>query len=196
MLFRSLLVVVSAPLMLPSLAPTPVARRILYTFEPEQGEAQVRLGKVGFDPSTSERLLAMRKAVEGWARRPVLGHGVTGFRFMDAQYARALVETGIIGFAAFLGLLWMLLRSGLASLQRLRAPEDRGLALGFVAGTVGLLFHAVGSNTFIIVRIMEPFWFFAGVVVALPMLREAEPATPPPPPAPAPPPAPMLRFSV
>jgi hypothetical protein len=167
------LLAVSAPLMLPSLAPTPVAKRILYTFEPEQGEAQVRIGKVGFDPSTSERLLAMRKAVEGWVKRPILGYGVTGFRFMDAQYARALVETGIIGFATFLILLWALLRSGIASLRQLELPEDRGLALGFVAGTVGLLFHAVGSNTFIIVRIMEPFWFFAGVVVALPTLRSA-----------------------
>ncbi len=168
-----LLMAVSAPLMLPSLAPTPVAKRVLYTFEPEQGQAQVRVGKVGFDPSTSERLLAMRKAFEGWARRPILGHGVTGFRFMDAQYARALVETGIIGFAAFLTLLWVLLRSSLTTLWQLQVPEDRGLVLGFVAGTVGLLFHAVGSNTFIIVRIMEPFWFFAGVVVALPMVRES-----------------------
>jgi O-antigen ligase len=93
---------------------------------------------------------------------------------MDVQYARTLVETGIIGLAAFLALLGASLRSGLAALRRLQQPEDRGLALGFIAGLVGLSFHALGSNTFIIVRIMEPFWFFAGVVVVLPMLQEAE----------------------
>jgi hypothetical protein len=43
---------------------------------------------------------------------------------------------------------------------------------------VGLIFHAVGANTFIIVRIMEPFWFFAGVVIALPALGEAEAEAP------------------
>jgi hypothetical protein len=48
------------------------------------------------------------------------------------------------------------------------------VALGFLAGTVGLLVHAIGSNTFIIVRIMEPFWFFAGIVVMLPLLERDE----------------------
>jgi hypothetical protein len=52
--------------------------------------------------------------------------------------------------------------------------EDRGVALGFMAGTIGLLAHAIGSNTFIIVRIMEPFWFFAGIVLMLPQLERAE----------------------
>ena len=32
--------------------------------------------------------------------------------------------------------------------------------------------HAVGLNTFIIMRIMKPFWLFAGVVVILPHLPE------------------------
>ncbi len=30
------------------------------------------------------------------------------------------------------------------------------------------LVHAIGANTFIIVRIMEPFWLCAGLIVALP----------------------------
>ena len=168
-----LILVLAAPIVLPALAPSPVARRVLYTFQPEQGQPTVRIGGVAFDPSTSERLLAFQKAVEGWLSRPLLGYGVTGFRFMDAQYARTLVETGLVGFAAFLALLIAVLRAGLASFRALHDPEDRGLALGFVAGTVGLAVHAVGSNTFIIVRIMEPFWFFAGVVVLLPHLRES-----------------------
>jgi hypothetical protein len=60
-------------------------------------------------------------------------------------------------------------------------PIDRGLAMGFIAGTVGLLAHAIGSNTFTIIRIMEPFWLFAGIVVMLPGLAGAETrATPAP----------------
>ena len=172
--------VLSAPLVLPTVLPKSVLKRVLYTFEPERGQATVRVGKVAFDPSTSERLIAFEQAFQGWLRRPILGFGVTGFRFMDAQYARTLVETGILGFAAFMALLWAVLKSGLASFWSLSNPEERGLALGFVAGTVGLCVHAIGSNTFIIVRIMEPFWFFAGVVMLLPALpAEAEPARPP-----------------
>jgi hypothetical protein len=53
-------------------------------------------------------------------------------------------------------------------------PEERGLVLGFLAGFVGLLVHAFGSNTFIIVRIMEPFWLITGIVMMLPILEAKE----------------------
>ena len=44
--------------------------------------------------------------------------------------------------------------------------------MGFIAGFVGLLFHGLGANTFIIVRIMEPFWFMTALVVMIPKLEE------------------------
>jgi len=43
--------------------------------------------------------------------------------------------------------------------------------MGFLAGFIGLLVHAVGANTFIIVRIMEPFWFILAIVIMLPELE-------------------------
>ncbi len=178
-----LLILVGAPFLVPSLLPPAVRGRVFETFVPEHGQPTVRLGRLAFDPSTSERLMAMSGALEGWMRRPILGWGVTGFRFMDAQYARTLVETGIIGLLVFLGLLQAIVRNAADSMRRVTHPEDRGLVLGFIAGTVGLLFHAIGSNTFIIVRIMEPFWFFAGVVLALPALQEARAPAPAPQPA-------------
>src|SRR5262249_37075928 len=116
---------------------------------------------------------------EGFTQRPIFGYGVTGFAFMDQQFARTLVETGIVGFATYIALMWAVLKAGVRSMRALTIPEDRGLALGFVAGTAGLLGHALGDNTFIIVRIMEPFWFFAAIVVALPGLADTEPAIEP-----------------
>jgi O-Antigen ligase len=176
-----LALLVASPLAL-ALLPDTVAKRVRYTFEPERGQPTVRVGAVGLDPSTSARLISVKQAIDGWTHRPIFGYGVTGFAFMDQQFARTLVETGLVGFAAFLVLIWALLKAGVASFRALEVPEDRGLALGFVAGTVGLLGHAIGANTFIIVRIMEPFWFFAAVVVALPSLAQAEtaPAAPAP----------------
>jgi hypothetical protein len=176
-----LALLVASPLVL-ALLPDTVAKRVRYTFEPERGQPTVRVGAVGLDPSTSARLISVKQAIDGWTQRPIFGYGVTGFAFMDQQFARTLVETGLVGFAAFLVLVWALLKAGIASFRALEVPEDRGLALGFVAGTVGLLGHAIGANTFIIVRIMEPFWFFAAIVVALPGLAQEEklplPATP------------------
>jgi hypothetical protein len=177
------LLLVGSPLVA-YLFPTPVVKRVLYTFEPEPGQPTVRVGQIGLDPSTSVRLYSFRYALTGWAERPILGYGVTGFAFMDAQYPRTLVETGIVGLAAFLWLVWSVLRSGLGAFRTLEDPLERGLALGFVAGMVGLLTHAVGANTFIIVRIMEPFWFFAGIVTILPLLQREETRLPGPAPAP------------
>jgi hypothetical protein len=164
-----------SPLLFTDLMPAAVKERILYTFKPETGQATVRLGRVAFDPSTSERLNAMRDAVAGWIQRPILGYGVTGFRFLDTQYFRTLAETGLLGFATFLWLVATVLRSTAESLSLLRDADDRGVAIGFLAGTVGILVHAFGSNTFIIIRIMEPFWFFMAVIVALPMLEARAP---------------------
>ena len=168
-----LLGVVCSPIAI-ALAPEAVKSRVLYTFQPEAGQPTVRLGRVGLDPSTSARLLSFQQAFEGWTKKPFLGHGVTGFGFMDAQYARVLVETGVVGLAAFLWLLWTVLRSSVGVLRSRHHPDDRGLALGFLAGYVGLLVHGFGSNTFIIVRIMEPFWLFAGIVMMIPALEADE----------------------
>jgi hypothetical protein len=169
---------VASPLVMTFL-PDSVMKRVFYTFEPERGQPTVRVGAVGLDPSTSARLISVKQAFEGFTNHPILGYGVTGFAFMDQQFARTLVETGIVGLATFLALVWALLKAGVTSYRTLTVPEERGLALGFVAGTVGLLGHALGANTFIIVRIMEPFWFFAAIVVALPGLDQEEPAPPP-----------------
>ena len=54
--------------------------------------------------------------------------------------------------------------------KTVKTPYYRGLGIGFLAGFVGLAVHGIGANTFIIVRIMEPFWFFVGIIAAIPML--------------------------
>src|SRR5262245_36315592 len=188
-----LLLAVCSPIVVVAL-PTSVTKRVLYTFEPEKGQATLHLGRVGLDPSTSARLISVQGAIQGWLKRPLFGYGVTGFGFMDAQYARVLVETGAVGLAAFAWLVWTVLRSSASAVRTLSAPEDRGLALGFLAGTMGLLAHAIGSNTFIIVRIMEPFWFFAGIVLMLPQLERPAVTAPVSTPAPLRPVAGVARF--
>ncbi len=177
-----------SPLLLSGLMPAPVKERIAFTFKTQLDQPTVRVGNIGLDPSTSERIHSMRDAINGWIQRPILGYGVTGFRFMDAQYFRTLVETGIVGLTCFLWLVLTALRSAGDSLGLLRDPDDRGIAVGFLAGTVGILTHAIGANTFIIIRIMEPFWFFMAVVVALPLLEQQAPA-------PSPQPVRVLRYS-
>jgi O-antigen ligase len=165
--------VVASPALL-FVAPKSVKDRVTYTFKEEKGSDTVRVGKLAFDPSTSARLISFKAAFEGFAHRPVFGWGVTGFGFMDAQYARVLAETGLVGFAAFFWLVWAVWRHARDVHATRGDPEERGLVLGFLAGFVGLLAHAFGSNTFIIVRIMEPFWLVTGIVMMIPVLEAKE----------------------
>ncbi|PIW34256.1 MAG: hypothetical protein COW28_00225, partial [bacterium (Candidatus Ratteibacteria) CG15_BIG_FIL_POST_REV_8_21_14_020_41_12] len=151
--------------------PSNVRNRIGYTFVPEASQPVQRIGPLSFDPSTSSRIVSWKICMKEWRKRPLFGYGVTGFGFIDGQYVRTLVETGIIGITAFLFLLSAIFKE---VLKRFRESQDnlyKGLSLGLLAGFVGLLVHAIGSNTFIIIRIMEPFWFLSAIVITTPELK-------------------------
>jgi hypothetical protein len=105
---------------------------------------------------------------------------VAGFGFIDAQYFRVLVEGGAVGMVCFLWLLWRLLGMGHDAWHRLRGTRFEALPLAFLAALAAMVTHAIGANTFIIVRIMEPFWFFAAIVTILPDIAARSLGTPKP----------------
>lgn len=109
------------------------------------------------DTATSARFLSWKEALRDWIAYPFLRYGVTGYRFVDAQYVRVLTETGLLGFITFFLLHSTIFCQAHAVFRGASDPFEKGLSMGFLAGFIGLLFHAVGANTFIIVRIMEPF---------------------------------------
>jgi len=152
--------------------PKGVQERIAYTFTPE-GRSSVQVGRVHLDPSSSARLESWGGALRGWRQHPFTGWGITGYGFLDAQYFRVLVETGVLGMAAFLGLLGALAALFWRARHLLDDPLHRGLATGMLAAIAGLMAHAIGTNTFILIRIMEPFWLLTGLVVAAMTLQEA-----------------------
>ena len=157
----------------PLIVPRVARERIAETFTQPVQTGQIQVGKLRIDTSASARIISYKEALSDWQKRPILGYGVTGYEFMDAQYPRILVETGIVGMLAFAWLIYTLFRVGLSTW--LLDPQDNllcGLSVGLIAGLVGLLVHAIGANTFIIVRIMEPFWFFTGIVVALSQMND------------------------
>lgn len=155
----------------PFILPETVKQRLAFTFNQPRESGQLQVGKLKLDTSTSERLKSWQHGFNGWLKKPLLGYGTTGFTFMDAQYPRILVETGILGIMAFLWLIYCLFRLGITTWLSHEDPFTRALSAGFTAGLVGMLVHAIGANTFIIVRIMEPFWGLAAIVL---ILSEAE----------------------
>ncbi|MFC1882861.1 O-antigen ligase family protein [Thermodesulfobacteriota bacterium] len=158
----------------PLFLPSAVKNRIMFTFTQPEAQGQIQIGEIRLDTSTSARLVSWKQAFEGWTQHPLLGHGVTGYGFVDAQFPRVLVETGILGFTAFCYLLFSIFKVTLNNLKKLKTPYFQGLGIGFLAAFVGLVVHALGANTFIIVRIMEPFWFFAGIIVVMPAMERQQ----------------------
>ncbi|TAL10706.1 MAG: O-antigen ligase family protein [Nitrospirae bacterium] len=145
-------------------APEAVSNRILFTFTQPMDEGQIRIGNIRVDTSTSDRLRSWQQGAKYWQAHPIWGTGVTGGPFMDAMYPRILTETGTVGLVAFFILIGALFRMGWAAYRQAKDPFQRGVAMGFLLGFVSLLVHAVGANSFIIVRIMEPFWLVAALV--------------------------------
>lgn len=161
------MLMLAATIAIPLLAPHAVQERILYTFTQQQDEGQIHLGGLRIDTSTSARLYSWKESLEFFMAHPLFGGGVTGGPFMDAMYPKMLVDTGLIGLSAFLILLLMLFRVAIDGYRHAPDPFMKGISLGFLIGSIGLLVHAVGSNTFIIVRIMEPFWLYAALVMRM-----------------------------
>ena len=155
--------------------PQNIKDRIRYTFTPQEQETikPFEIAGVALGPSASARLWDWLRLYHKWRQRPYLGYGVTGAGFVDSQFIRTLVELGLFGFAAFVGLLWTIFRVTLRIYRRARDDLYKGLALGFLAGHIGMVAHAVTANTFILIRIMEPYWFLAAMVMMIPGLEAA-----------------------
>ncbi len=125
-------------------------------------------GTVKLEESAWMRVASLRTALfEKFPKHPLLGWGVTGAGFGDTQYTLLIGELGMAGFFVFF---WMLYRIFSAARAVYLGHQERwakALALGMMVSIPGLLFQAVGVNTFIIVRIMEPFWFLTAMVMVL-----------------------------
>jgi O-antigen ligase len=167
---------VLALLLSPFFLPQEVKNRILFTFTQPEESGQVRLGEIHLDTSTSARVASLKQIMKDWPKKPILGYGITGYKFLDSQYPKVLIETGIMGLIAFIYLLYSVFKLAISHLKKVKTLYFKGLTIGFLAGFIGLLFHALGANTFVLVRIMEPFWFFAGIIVILPELERRETA--------------------
>lgn len=157
-----------------AISPAAVQERIKSIYSAPRGEEVA--GRLRLDESTMARLYSWQYALtEGFPQHPILGWGITGYRFMDAQYPRTLVEIGTVGFVMFLWIIISLFRFARDHYKRATDPLLRGVSLGFLAGHLAILTHALGANSFIIVRIMEPYWFLAAIVMMLPQIAETQP---------------------
>lgn len=123
-----------------TLLPVSVQERISMTTE-DAAEGQQ------FDSSAQERIVLWEDAMDLFKRNPVTGTGfqtygylgrVGGFRDTHNYYVKVLAETGIVGLAFFLVLLFKLFRAGSSLFFGTDDPFWRSIGLGFIALLVSL----------------------------------------------------------
>lgn len=156
-------VLVASPLLMPE----KVKERVNMTFIGEPLIIGGRDTGLTADKSTQERIHVWRKARHTLRWSPWYGGGISWETVLDSQYARVVIETGLLGFAAFL---YMLYRLMLTSWQAYKwSPHwvGRGVALGTLAATVGMAVHSLGTISFLIVRIMMPFWYLMALTAVV-----------------------------
>lgn len=177
---RVLTVLLVIIMLIPLLAPANVKQRVNETFFGRQYGGEIKVGQVGLDLSTTERLKSWAYVLKDWVHDPILGCGITGYAWADAQYVKILGETGLAGLVVFGFIVYRLWRCARESFLSQTDPFAKGLAHGFLLALVAMLAHGIGANTFIIIRIMEPFWLCAGLVMLLPTLSaQTEPSIKP-----------------
>ena len=125
-------------------------------------------GAVKLEDSAASRVHSLRRIfLEKLPKHPIFGWGVTGVGLCDTQYALVPGETGILGSIFFVWMLFRLFFTAKTVFYAYSTPLIKALALGFMVMLIGLLFQSLGVNSFVIVRIMEPFWFLAACLSVL-----------------------------
>lgn len=167
------IILLIAVIALPVMLPRKVINRVKSTFVP--GYVYGSYGSpVPLDDSAAARLEGLNRVIKMWKKQPFFGYGATGVGFTDMQYALVIGETGIIGFFVFIWMQYIIFSRGLRIFLAVKDNLAKGIVLGFLAGFIGLITHSFSANTFIIIRIMEPFWFLTAAVMVLPEIQTEE----------------------
>ena len=120
------------------------------------------------DDSAKHRLGVLMQLWDAFQLSPVVGLGPGGAgRIAEGQYIRELVEGGVVGATIALSTLFLVLRSGVRCLRYGATPTVRGIGLGFVGGTMGLLAQSLFTELFVVVKLAVPFWLLSALVQRL-----------------------------
>ena len=165
----ALLIAMSLPLM-----PGTVKERFQFWKAEEGFERTQTIGLTKFDPSSSERIEKYKQVPRLFVKSPLVGLGVTGGGFIDGQFIRVIVETGIIGILTFSYLFYVILKYLYVTYRRTTIQLIKGLALGLFCATIGLLVHGVGASTFMLVRIAQPYMLLLGLLISYNYLLEGK----------------------
>lgn len=158
-----------------------VQQRIMYTFLPAAArnlsqEFAIAGAEFALEESAATRMRSWQEVLTSdLVKHPFIGTGITGVGLRDTNYPLIIGETGLIGFCLFVWLLLSVLFHTFKSYRLYQEPVFSALNIGLLAATIGVCIQAVAVNTFIIIRIMEPFWFLTALTMKSNSFIESRP---------------------
>lgn len=110
------------------------------------------------------------------AEKPVLGHGLSTVELeygilTHNDYLRLLVETGIIGFSAYLLLMAVVFFNTLKAYRRNSSPLAKSFQVGLLALLLGFLVRQFADNTLRNTVVMVYFWIFVALTRNISLLQ-------------------------
>lgn len=173
---RIIYALIIAAILTPVALPT-VYDRLAYMTTPEYQASSERGGRIG----------RWDKALAYWQNRPALGLGLGQFGgavaaqnfpddsfYVDNWYLKVGTETGWVGLGSTLLLFVCCLNAGRRATQRTKGRFSFYMATGVLAGLTGVLAHNAVENIFEVPMMAVYFWFFLGMLLALPGLSPPE----------------------
>jgi O-antigen ligase len=92
---------------------------------------------------------------------------VTPTFYMDNYYLKTAVESGLVGLAAFVMLMYQVIINGLRTVKLTEGDEFHPLSCGILAGLCGVVVHNWVENVFEVPLMTTVFWLFVGVLMAV-----------------------------
>lgn len=155
-----------------------VGNRITYMLSPEYIESSLRGGRLirwltglrilEFEPVFGLGLGHFGGAVAmNHSLSTVVDVEVVDTFYMDNYYLKTAVESGIVGFVAFVMLMYQVVINGLRVVKLTRGDSFHQLSCGILAGLCGVAVHNWVENVFEVPLMTTLFWVFVGVLMAV-----------------------------
>ncbi|MGI5911228.1 MAG: O-antigen ligase family protein [Syntrophomonadaceae bacterium] len=173
---RILIILLLAVLITPVAVPS-VYNRMAYMLSPQ------------YVASSSEggRIASWNQALEYWQGKPVTGLGLGRFGggvaianfpgsaySVDNYYLKMGTQTGLMGLTAFLYLIFMVVRKGKRAVAQATDPYLKILGNGILVALIAILGHNMVENLFEFPLISTYFWFFLGMLLAIPLITKPD----------------------
>ena len=153
--------------------PPHVIQWTLQAFQASAGGKAYSVGgrHVELGPSAVARVESVQYVFYLWKQKPIFGYGALGVGIVDSQLVRILGETGVIGLSIFVYLLILIFKGAFKTFES-TDPFIKGLGMALVLTNTALIAQSTSANSYIIVRIMEPFWFLVAITLGMSQLEE------------------------